>query len=507
MTKPSKRDIDAKYRTDFRPFVEKVFCLLNPGQTFIPEPYLWAIAHQLERVREGKIRRLIINMPPRSLKSITCSVAFPAYLLGRDPTCRFICVSYSAELSKKHSNDFRAILESNWYTQLFPSTRIGPYKNSETEIELTGRGGRLATSVGGTLTGRGGDIIIIDDPLKPDDAFSVTRRNQVNEWYKNVLLSRLNDKRTGIIIIVMQRVHPDDLAGFLRSQSDEWEVLSLPAIADSDETILGWDGVPFHRKAGEVLSPEREPLEVLNAIKQQIGSGAFSAQYQQMPVPPGGAMIKRDWIKRYDELPPPSERLLVVQSWDTASKGGPENDWSVCTTWFVCRGNRFYLVDVWRDRVDYPSLKFQVNLQAMAWRARRVLVEEAGAGIGLVQELVSRISGIIPVKADKDKISRMAVASAKIEAGQVFLPKQAWWLADLESELFAFPYVRHNDQCDSISQALNDEGLASSLWMTKENMEELCRKVLKMPPRPRVPKIPFRGRRRSLATHNVAIDP
>jgi hypothetical protein len=340
MTRFSPRDIDAKYRTDFRPFLEKCFNLLNPGQTFVSEPFLWAIAYQLERVRRGEIKRLIINLPPRSLKSITCSVAFPAYVLGRNPTCRFICVSYSAELSKKHSNDFRAILESHWFRRLFRSTRVGQYKNSETEIETTRHGGRLATSVGGTLTGRGGDIIIIDDPLKPDDAFSQTRRNQVNEWYKNVLLSRLNDKRTGAIIIVMQRVHPDDLTGFLLSQSDEWEVLSLPAIADSDETILGWDGVPFHRTAGEVLSPEREPLEVLNAMKRQIGGDAFSAQYQQMPVPPGGAMIKRHWLKRYDELPPRSERLLVLQSWDTASKGGPENDFSVCTTWIVVRGSK-----------------------------------------------------------------------------------------------------------------------------------------------------------------------
>jgi hypothetical protein len=176
-------------------------------------------------------------MRPRSLKSIACSVAFPAYVLGRDPSRRFICVSYSGELAKKHSNDFRAILDTKWYRSLFPGTRIGPFKNSETEIELTRRGFRLATSVGGTLTGRGGDIIIIDDPLKPDDALSETKRNNANEWFNNTLLSRQDDKRTAAIIVVMQRLHMDDLTGFLRSQSDEWEVLNLPAIADC---ALGW---------------------------------------------------------------------------------------------------------------------------------------------------------------------------------------------------------------------------------------------------------------------------
>ena len=198
--------------------------------------HLEAIAYQLERVRRGEIKRLIINMPPRSLKSVTASVAFPAFVLGHDPTRRIICVSYSGDLAKKHANDFRAVLEARWYRELFPGTRIGQ-KDSETEIELTARGFRLATSVGGTLTGRGGDLIIIDDPLKPDDAHSETKRNAANEWFKNTLLSRLDDKRTGAIIIVMQRVHMDDLTGFVTSQSDEWQVLNLPAIAEVDEVI------------------------------------------------------------------------------------------------------------------------------------------------------------------------------------------------------------------------------------------------------------------------------
>ena len=268
-------------------------------------------------------------MPPRSLKSITASVAFPAFVLGLDPTRRFICVSYSGELAKKHSNDFRTVVESPWYRSVFPITRIGPYKNSETEIEFTARGFRLATSVGGTLTGRGGEIIVIDDPLKPDDAYSEAKRNAANEWFKNTLLSRLDDKRTGAIVIVMQRVHMDDLTAFVTEQSDEWEILNLPAIADADEDIpISAENV-HHRKAGEALSPVREPLSVLESLKQQIGSDAFYAQYQQMPVPPGGAMIKRDWIERYDELPPEQDRLIILQSWDTASKGARERLFSL----------------------------------------------------------------------------------------------------------------------------------------------------------------------------------
>jgi hypothetical protein len=317
------RKFEALLRADFRPFLEKVFSTLSPGQSFIPTWHHEAIAWQLERIRRGEIRRLIINMPPRSLKSIMASVAFPAYVFGHDPSRRIICVSYSADLAKKHANDFRAVLESHWYRTTFPITRIGPYKNSETEIEFTARGFRLSTSVGGTLTGRGGDIVIIDDPLKPDEALSETKRSAANLWFANTLLSRLDDKRTGAIVVVMQRVHIDDLTGFLLSQSDEWEVLSLPAIAEFDETIPLAGGRVHRRQFGEALSPKREPLHVLEDLKRQIGGDAFSAQYQQAPTPPGGAMIKRHWIKRYKELPPQSERFLTVQSWDTASSATP----------------------------------------------------------------------------------------------------------------------------------------------------------------------------------------
>jgi predicted phage terminase large subunit-like protein len=461
------RMLQGLLRNDIRAFIHKVFTTLCPGQDYERSWHIDAIAHQLERVRRGEITRLIINMPPRSLKSITSSVALPAFALGLDPTRRFICVSYSAELAKKHSNDFRAVVESPWYRALFPGMRIGQ-KDSEIEIETTARGSRLATSVGGTLTGRGGQIIIIDDPLKPDDAYSEAKRNGANEWYINTLLSRLDDKRTGAIVIVMQRVHMDDLTGFVLSLSDEWEVLNLPAIAEVDEDIPISATETYPRKAGEALSPLREPLPVLENLKRQLGSDAFSAQYQQMPVPPGGAMIKRDWIQRYTDLPSEYGRSFILQSWDTASKGGPENDFSVCTTWLVTRNRRWYLLHVWRKRVDYPELKAAVRNLAARHSARRVLVEDAGAGTSLVQELRGEVDGILAVKPDRDKITRMSVVSAKFESGLVFFPERAPWLADLEAELFAFPGSRHDDQCDSVSQALTDDNCAFPMMISPE---------------------------------------
>jgi predicted phage terminase large subunit-like protein len=446
--------LNAVLRQNLYSFTRKTFNMLNPGQPFVPEWYIQAITYQLERVRRAEIKRLIFNLPPRSLKSITASVAYPAFVLGHDPTLRIICASYSAELARKHSNDFRAILASAWYQALFPTTRIGPYKDSETEIELTRRGGRLSTSTGGTLTGRGGDLIIIDDPLKPVDALSDSRRDAANQWFLNTVMSRLDDKRTGAIVIVMQRVHMGDLTGFVLGLSNDWTVLSLPAIAETSETVpLAHDR--FHeRQPGDLLSPERGPLEILEQFRGQLGSDIFSAQYQQAPVPPGGAMIKRHWIQRYAQMPPRKGTTFIIQSWDTAMKGGPDNDWSVCTTWLETE-NQWYLLDVWRKRVDYPTLKAAVVEQARKWGAQQVFVEEAGTAIGLLQELKFKVPGIVGIKPEHDKATRMSIASAKFEAGQVYLPERAPWLPELEGELFSFPGSTFDDQIDSISQALN----------------------------------------------------
>jgi predicted phage terminase large subunit-like protein len=255
------------------------------------------------------------------------------------------------------------------------------------------------------------------------------------------------------------------------------------AIASSHEIIQTWEGRNHVRRTGEVLSPKREPLSVLEALKLQIGCDAFAAQYQQEPVPPGGAMIKRHWIARYQDPPLYSEQLFTLQSWDTASKGGPENDWSACTTWIVTRDRKWHLLDVWRRRVDYPTLKANVMSLAKSWKAGRVLVEDTGAGISLVQELRASIAGIIAVRPESDKKSRMAAASAKFEAGQVLFPERALWLADLESELFAFPVGRHDDQCDSISQALQNNNTSFMDWMPPADMQDLLARIRSQPKR------------------------
>jgi hypothetical protein len=248
---------NAILRQDLASFIRKTVTTLSPGAPFLDNWHIHAIAWHLEQVRRGAIRRLIINMPPRSLKSISASVAFPAFVLGHEPTRHVICVSYAQDLAANLMNSFRVLVETPWYREAFPAMRTAG-KNSESEVETTWRGVRLATSVGGTLTGRGGDLIIIDDPLKPQDALSAAKRESTNQWYANTLLSRLDDKRTGAIIIVMQRVHMDDLPGFVTAQSDEWTVLNLPAITLESERIRIGDEHWKWRREGDLLHPERE---------------------------------------------------------------------------------------------------------------------------------------------------------------------------------------------------------------------------------------------------------
>jgi predicted phage terminase large subunit-like protein len=446
--------LEALLRNDLTAFTQRCFQTVVPGQRFLSNWHIEAITHQLERCRRGEVRRLIVTLPPRNLKSICASVAFPAFALGHDPTLRIVCASYSQDLTAKHARDCRAVLESAWYRRLFPRTRIDPRKNTEAEFETTARGYRLGTSVGGTLTGRGGNLIIIDDPLKPSEVASETKRKAVSEWYDTTLSSRLDRKSKDGIVLIMQRLHVDDLVGHVLEKGEGWTHLDLPAIAEVPQEVdLGGDAV-HQRSAGEVLHPEREPRAVLEELKATMGSQAFSAQYQQAPVPPGGALIKAAWFRSYVQAPERRSSDRIVQSWDTASKASKTNDFSVCTTWLM-RGADYYLLDVLRQRLEYPDLRRRILANAEAYDATTVLIEDASSGAPLVQDL--RREGklrAIPIRPDRDKVVRLEAQSAVIEAGHVLLPERAPWLDDFRLEILTFPYGRYDDQVDSVSQFL-----------------------------------------------------
>jgi predicted phage terminase large subunit-like protein len=453
-------------KNDFLTFSQLCFQTLNPATPFERNWHLQAIAWHLRLVHIGKIRRLIILAPPRSLKSLMCSVAFPAFILGHDPSARIICVSYGSDLSTKLSNDCRTILQTPWFPSLFPGMRISRSKNSESEIVTTQHGYRLATSVGGSLTGRGGGYVIIDDPMKAQDAFSQKKREAINEWFLNTVLSRLDDQRTGAIIVVMQRLHADDPAGMLLRSSDEWTVLKLSAIALEDERIQIGEDTYHYRTSGNLLHAQRLPRELLDEILAHTGEEHFAAQYLQEPTGPDGKTIKRDWVRRYDEAPTRTSSTYVLQSWDPALKPGEGNSWSVCTTWYVVECKYYYLIDVFRARADYPTLKEQAKTLARHYSPTTILIEDTGIGTGLATELRNERFPIVGVQVEHNKLARMSVQSGKFANGQVLLPRQAPWLKAYEEEIFSFPDSRSDDQVDSTSQALGYK-IRTSVWNDK----------------------------------------
>jgi predicted phage terminase large subunit-like protein len=275
------------------------------------------------------------------------------------------------------------------------------------------------------------------------------------QWFGSTLASRLNDKAAGSIIVVMQRVHEDDLAGHL-FDAGGWDHLNLPAIAREDEIIpLGPDR-HHQRRAGDVLHPTREPRHVLDAQRAIMGSFAFEAQYQQAPVPASGNMARLEWFRRYGSLPTRSRGDRVVQSWDCASKAGVLNDFSVCVTALI-RGRDIYILHVHRERLLFPDLKKKVAALAARHRPGAILIEDAASGTQLLQELHANRGEVVrptACKPEGDKASRFAGASNRIEAGEVILPQDAPWLADFLHEVLAFPNGRHDDQCDALSQLL-----------------------------------------------------
>jgi predicted phage terminase large subunit-like protein len=444
-------------RSDFNAFIERSFYELNPAALFLPNWHVAMIAAELEACRRGETTRLIINVPPRSLKSHCASIAFPAWLLGHEPSTQLIVASYSQDLSSKLSSDCRALFASTFYQDLF-STRLSPQRQALQEFTTTKRGFRMATSVGGVLTGRGADFVIIDDPLKPDEALSEVQRCAVNNWYDNTLYSRLNDKRAGCIIIIMQRLHEDDLVGHVLQLPGTWKGLRFPAIAELDEQHLIqtiWGGLRFKRSQGEALHQEREPLEVLAEIRERIGEYNFAGQYLQSPAPLGGGLVKEKWFRTYAADDVRGEFEMIFQSWDTANKPTELSDYSVCTTWGV-KDKHVYLLHVLRNRLGYPELKRAVREQADAFGSHTILIEDKASGTQLIQELISEgMHAIQKYEPTMDKTMRLHSVTSTIENGFVHLPDRAPWLGEYLHELTSFPKAKHDDQADSTSQALS----------------------------------------------------
>lgn len=447
-----RRALHHNLRVDFRSFVGMAFHTVNPGTEYLPNWHIDLIADYLEALRRCEMTRLIINMPPRMMKSLCVTVAWPAFLLGHDPAARVLAASYSQYLALKHAQDTRLIVGSPWFSRIFPEFCIAPGGNEKHKFLTTRNGFRFATSTGGAATGEGGDFLIVDDPISPLQAHSSLYREQALRWFDQTFSTRLNDKKRGRIVVVMQRLHADDLSGHLLARGG-WEHLCLPARAESRQRFFIL-GRLYERQAGSLLHEAREGAAEMARAECELGSFGFAAQYQQRPLAQEGGMIEARWLARYASLPA-REEMRIVQSWDTAIKSGGGNDASACLTFGVA-DDGYYLLDALTLREEYPALRRSLLSQAEQWMPEAILIEDKASGQSLLQDL--RASTNLPFIAylpKQDKRTRLAAVSPLVEAGRLRLPIHAAWLSAFEQELLAFPLAPHDDMVDALSQFLD----------------------------------------------------
>lgn len=370
------------------------------------------------------------------------------------------------------ANDTRRVILSQWYQELFPQTKLSSSKKAISDFETTKGGGRIATSIGGTLTGRGADWVIIDDPLKPADANSDIQREKVNEWYRSTLFSRLNDKKTGKIILIMQRLHENDLTGYLQDSNANFKHIKLPIIAEEDETwpifdrIMGTHKI-FKRKTNDLLHPDRENMDVIADLKNSLGEMAFAGQYQQRPAPAEGGVIKKSWINYYEKAP--EKFMQIILPWDTASKTGENNAFSACIILGVSEDRKIYVLGAIRERVEFPDLVKKIEETHTNENSRynnpdkrisvrvKTLIEEASSGIQVVQLLKKKYprSNFSSIRPTQDKKERLINISPYIENGTILFPNTGGlWLKELMTELLTFPATKFKDQCDALSMGV-----------------------------------------------------
>jgi predicted phage terminase large subunit-like protein len=451
-----------------RQFVEQAWTILEPVSTLQWNWHLDLICDYLTLVKQGNFKStcgldsegIIFNVPPRTMKSLLITVFFPIWAWTSHPSRRFMFVSYSEKLSTQHSVFRRSVIESDWYQRnwgkVFSFSRD---QNLKSHYENSKRGTMFSTGMQATATGLGGDVLIFDDPLNPEQAISQVERDAVNLRFDTTFRSRINDPATGVKIIIMQRLHELDLTGHVLSrEASRWKHVSLPAIAAEDKTWKFPSAPREHsQKAGDLLWTERLPQAFLSSQRVGMGSWAFNGQYQQTPAPLEGGIIKRQWVRFYRELPQAFD--FMVQSWDCTFSGGSDHDFVAGQVW-ARSGGKFYMLPYRAyDRLDFgPTMAAIKACHAKFPRAHAILIEDKANGPAIISELQKEIAGVVPVNPEGGKIARAQATAPLWEAGSIELPDPqvfgCAWMEDYLHNLCAFPKAAHDDDMDATSQAL-----------------------------------------------------
>jgi len=401
------------------------------------------LAEKLTALMHGEIDRLMVLMPPRHGKSELASVRFPAWFLGHNPKKRVIATSYSARLAETFGRRVRDISDSWVFRLVFPSLLLKEGAKTANRWETSEGGGYVSAGVGGSITGMGGDLLIIDDPFKnKEEADSEVYREKVWEWYQSTLYTRI--EKGGKILVILTRWHEDDLAGRLLEQSgEEWTVVCFPAIAEEEEEF---------RAVGEPLWADKYGIEALKRMERAVGSRVWNALYQQRPAPASGTVFRREWWRFYDELP---TGLRLFQSWDMTFKDSAGADYVVGQVWGN-KGADYYLIDQIRDRMDFSqALKALKHLSEQYPEATAKYIEDKANGPAVISALKGSVGGLIAVNPRGSKVARSNAVCPFIEAGNVYLKRGAAFTRELIEEAAYFPSGKHDDMVDAMTQALS----------------------------------------------------
>ena len=446
---------------------------------YVDSWYIEAICDHVQGCIENKLpgNSLIVSIPPRHLKSSICSVAAPTWTWGphNKPNTKFLSFSYNQQLSTRDALKSRRIIQTNWFQNGWGDRfSLAGDQNAKTRYESNHMGYRIASSVTGSATGEGYDCLIIDDPINALQSGSEVELQKVIEWWSNAMPSRADDPLTARRIIIMQRLHQNDLIGHIQATEMEggndgstWTHLDIPMEYSQRywHSPLGWEDP--REDEGELLSPERFPASEVRKLKKKMGPYRYSAQYQQEPVPTNDGIIKRKWF-RYYEIHKPYE--MVWQSWDLTQDSGESADYVVGTVWAKIGGDR-YLLDMFRDKWDVNEQAAAIVRASRRYpMTRAVLIENKANGHAVFKLLkdpiqIKRIHqysvpGLTlcdPKKMGGDKKARLLLCASEFSSGSIFFPTEKLqpWISDVEKELCGFPKFRTDDIVDSISQALN----------------------------------------------------
>jgi predicted phage terminase large subunit-like protein len=478
-----QKAFSAVLAADLLAFLQRAFRDLDPRHRLIITPYVELLVQELLGVATGETRRLIINLPPRHLKSLLASVVLPAWLLGRDPRLRIAVISHGQSLARDLASWTKLVVETDWYRDAFPAMRLRPERSGAMDFLTTQGGGRYAASLDTGITGRGFDFIVIDDPLSAQDARSPAERQRVKEAFDGMIASRLDDPARGAIVVVHQRLHEDDLTGHLLGKGP-WRHVSLPLVA-SEETSYDLGGRIWTRRIGEPLIPALYPPAEIEALRAQRGAAIFTAQYQQDPTASIGELLRPDQIRYFIDRPTEAQRVTI--SVDTATKITVGSSYSVFLV-IASDKSRHYVVDVVRQRLDPVQARDAAIRLIQEYRPGKVLIEDASSGPGLAQMLGERgYPSELRSTRGRSKEERFEAHLHFFTEGRVFLKHDQPWTNALADEWLRFPFAHYDDQVDAMSQYLQwvseQRHLSPVVLGAGGSMERAACTIFGLPPR------------------------